>query len=378
MIMHRMKIIQVCYITPQGGGIETYVTNLLNSLPKFGFDLGLIGLNPNYDPAKSGYDYIRITNKNNRYSYLFNLCLKTYFLRRSSQAIICTHRSDDMFPFILFHKRAPKICTLHGKTLENIRIKHPKIMAKIYGLIERFTLRRMSNNRNVTIAVDETTRRFYEQSYPWLKGKIMVIPSGINLERFKPMDKTKMQKKYGFNPLDKNIMFIGRLEKEKNLDFLIRTFRLLKESEKDVHLIFVGDGRERVSLANLVNRTGLEKYVTFLGAIRHQKIPELLNCASVLILCSEYEGSPTIVKEALACAVPVVSTNVGDVAKVIRNRFVGRIVERDEKRFAEAIIEMLHLDQERVKRECIAISKEFDFDNVAGRIAEIYKKLERC
>ena len=369
------RIVQIAHIISHGG-IPTHVINLLDILPKFGAKVTLIGIYDKKNSQLSG-DYIPITNKRNPngYTYLFNLWLKAPLLKIASTDVICTHRPDDMFPFILFHRENPKVCTLHGKIFENVYIKHEKSIAKIYEIVEKFTLKRLSNHdASSIIAVDESTKRYFISKYPWLKNKIKVIPIGIDLNKFKPMDKEEMRRKYGFNAKDKIIIYIGRLEREKNLEFLIKSFALVKEHDPHTKLVFVGDGREKTHLKNLVDGLKL-KDIIFMGAMKHDKIPEVLNCADVLALTSLYESGPLVIIEVLACGVPAVTVDVGRVREFIQNKYCGRIVERDEQTFANAISEFFTIDKVKTREECTNTAKKFSFEETANKTMDVYKEV---
>ena len=353
------------------GGISPYVMNLLNALHEIEVQTTLVGVL--YDKMSDNYrfNFISIVkNPKNGYGYLFNLLLKSPFLKISNSSIIHTQRPDDMFPFVFLSRKNPKVCTLHGKALKGIDLKQPKIVAKVYGFVESFCLKHIDK----LIAVDETTKQFYERLYPWLKTKIKVIPTGIDLNKFKPMNKEEMRRKYGFDTKDKIIIYVGRLEKEKNLDLLIKSFVFAKEHKPHAKLVLVGDGREKAHLKNLVDELEL-KDVIFMGAMEYDKIPEVLNCADVFALTSLYEGSPTVIKEAIACGVPVVSTDVGDVGDVIQSDIVGKIVDSDEKLFARAIIDMFQIDRDAIKNACTGVSKNFSFEKIANRTIEVYKEV---
>src|SRR4030042_2760901 len=162
-------------------------------------------------------------------------------------------------------------------------------------------------------------------------------------------------------------MTLGRLEIEKALGFLIEVQRTTVQQIPEARLVLVGDGRDRSRLEEMAKDMGPEK-VLFLGAQRPDRIPGLLNSADVLALCSLFEGSPTTVKEALACGVPVVTTPVGDVAQIVRDGTNGRIVPKDAGEFARAIIEMLlREDVASLRRDCARGAASFGFDQVGVR-----------
>jgi glycosyltransferase involved in cell wall biosynthesis len=353
------------------GGISPYVMNLLNALHEIEVQTTLVGVLYGKMADNYQFNFIPVVkNPKNGYDYLLNLLLKSPFLKISNSSIIHTQRPDDMFPFVFLNRKNPKVCTLHGRVLETISLKQPSPVVVIYKIVESFCLKHIDK----LIAVDETTKQFYERLYPWLKNKITVIPIGIDLNKFKPMDKEEMRRKYGFDAKDKIIIYVGRLEREKNLDFLIKSFVLVKKNNPHTKLVLVGDGRERLHLKNLVDELEL-KDVIFMGAMEYDKIPEVLNCADVFALTSLYEGSPTVIKEAIACGVPVVSTDVGDVSNVIQNDVVGKIVDSDEKLFARAIMDMLQIDRDAIKNACTGVSKNFSFEKIADRTIEVYKEV---
>jgi glycosyltransferase involved in cell wall biosynthesis len=143
----------------------------------------------------------------------------------------------------------------------------------------------------------------------------------------------------------------------------------------EARLVFVGDGRDRKRLEDMA-RDLTPKEVLFMGAQEPDRMPEILNCADVLALCSLFEGSPTVVREALACGVPVVTAPVGDVAQVISSNLVGRIVPKDIDQYSRAIVEFLSKeDREGTRRECVKAASEFGFDHIGARTVKVYEDL---
>ncbi len=361
---------------PTMGGTGAYSWNLLEYLSKTGIGATLLGVcQSNSVLTNNKFTFIPVASKTSltTYEYLLRLIAKIPFMRIPVSAIIHTQRVEYMLPFVLFHRKNPRMVTLHGRILEGIRLKRRRIVRLIYGMVESFSLK----HSDIIIAVDEATREFYQQQYPQLTVKIKVIPIGIDLSKFRLLDRNGSRQKYGFKPADKVVAYVGRLEKEKNLDFLLDCFSPIVELVREAILVLVGDGRDRESLEVLVRSSGLKR-VFFMGAQEPDKIPEILNCADVLALCSFFEGSPTVVKEALACGSPVVSTNVGDVSQVIRSETTGRIVSRNKEDFVQALTDMLlKEDRERVRIECAQAAVDFGFEQVGARTVKLYEELLR-
>ena len=197
----------------------------------------------------------------------------------------------------------------------------------------------------------------------------------IDLSIFKLLERDCLRRQYGFKESDKVVMYLGRIAKEKNLGFLLRSFQFVLKSLPESELVFVGDGKDINNLQQLTQDLQLTR-VQFMGAQEPNKVPEILNCADVLVLCSISEGSPNVVKEALACGVPVVSTSVGDLPTIIVNDKIGKIVDADQEKFAQAIIEILLNNQrESTRVECASVAANFNFDKTGAKITEIFREL---
>lgn len=369
-----MRIIFVDSIDPKReaiGGKCRYVTELISKLRQQNIQTTLIGVgSEKYSDMIFNFIPILKSNKITGYKFLMHLLTSAPSLRLPKNAIIHTQRPDQMLPFSLFYRENPKICTLHGIDYTGVYYKKGVLVGSVYRMIENFVLKRTDK----IIAVNDEIKDFYLKKYPWLKDKIVVIPIGINAGQFKPIDKNQIRKKYGFDSKEKIIMFVGRLEKEKNLDLLLRVFKKMSKSVENTRLVLVGDGREREKLKNLAEQLELHN-ITFMGTVPHDNIPEVLSCADVFTLRSLYESGPIVVQEAIACGVPCVTTNVGRVKKFVVNDFVGRVVEGDEDNFVSAIIDILNTDNEKIREECCKVATNFDFEKTAKQTIEVYESL---
>lgn len=372
-----MEILIVEAIDPslsKMGGGEIYTKNLIEYLTKNGIKVTLLGVDYSRKPITNDkLTFLPVAHKTSLtgYEYFLRLMVKTPLMRIPVSTVIHAQRPEYMLPFILFHRRNPKIITLHGSILKGIRLKRIKIVRLVYKAVESLVLKYC----NLIIAVDESTKGFYQQHYTQLAEKIKVIPVGIDLSKFRLLDRDELRQKYGFKTHDKIVVYVGRLAKEKNLDFLLNCFALIEDSCPPAKLVIVGDGIEREKLELLAQSLKL-KSVKFIGVLEPDNIPEILNCADVLALCSLFEGSPTIVKEALACGVPVVSTDVGDIRKILNRESIGRIAEKNKDDFSHALLDMLlKKDREKTRIECAKTATDFSFEKVGEQIVGLYKGL---
>jgi L-malate glycosyltransferase len=359
---------------PTIGGIEAYSRNLLKYLSNSGINSILLGVS--FTNITTTIDKVRFIpiSRNRRisgYEYLFRLLIKTPFISIPESTIIYAQSPEFMLPFMFFHNKNPKLIHLHGNVLRANRAERLRIISFLYGLVESFVLK----HANLVIAADNITKEYYQQEYPWIYKKIRVIPMAIDLSVFKLLERDCLRRQYGFKESDKVVMYLGRIAKEKNLGFLLRSFQFVLKSLPESELVFVGDGKDINNLQQLTKDLQLTR-VQFMGAQEPNKVPEILNCADVLVLCSISEGSPNVVKEALACGVPVVSTSVGDLPTIIVNDKIGKIVDADEEKFAQAIIEILLNNQrESTRVECASVAANFNFDKTGAKITEIFREL---
>jgi glycosyltransferase involved in cell wall biosynthesis len=356
------------------GGTSTYVAHLMENLEKAGHKIKLISTPLNEPNEKyDRLDKIPIKIwKDTGIHFLIKLLVKTPGMKIPRDSIIQTHRPDFMFPFIIFFRKNPKVCTLHG--IPNIGIKTRKSRGtwRIYSMLERFSLKRIQQ----FIAVDERTRDFYEDLQPSLNGRIKVIPVGIDPELFRPLDKQKMREKYGFAQDEKIILYVGRFSVEKGLDLLLKSFKEVNEKDPKTKLVLLGDGLEEDKLKEMVKDLAIRN-VTFMQPAAHDVIPEIMNCADVFALSSFQEGLPTVVLEALACGKPVVATDVGDVRKVVKDGETGYLVkDRNVQEFVKGLIKVIDNVEIDYVKNCQNMANRYSWARIVDEIISVYKQLD--
>jgi glycosyltransferase involved in cell wall biosynthesis len=254
-------------------------------------------------------------------------------------------------------------------------MKHSKFYSAVYRRIEHYCLKRCGK----IIAVDNATRNEYKQHFPTISGKIYVLPTGLNLSQFRPEQKKPLRKKYHLPPDAIIILYVGRLEEEKRIELLLQTFyELTKDDEvkkRQMYLLLVGDGRFRARLEKQAADLDL-KNINFMGAKPHHTIPDLMNCGDVFVLLSKFEGSPTVIKEALACGLPVIATKVGNIPELVLPGKTGELVEinANPAEIAGKIQKVIKsLDDNTITRDaCISIVKPFSWKKIADKMVGFY------
>jgi teichuronic acid biosynthesis glycosyltransferase TuaC len=178
----------------------------------------------------------------------------------------------------------------------------------------------------------------------------LVIPNGVNIERFKPMLQTDARNRIGYISPKKLIIFISNPKRpEKNFDLARNAVKLMNKSD--------------VELMTVYN-------------VSNEEICYYLNAADVLLLTSKREGSVNVVKEAMACNCPVVSTDVGDVRLVFGDTRGCFLTTFDPEEVAEKIKAALSFGMKTRGRERIN-ALGLNSKLVADQIVEVYKRFQR-
>jgi D-inositol-3-phosphate glycosyltransferase len=171
---------------------------------------------------------------------------------------------------------------------------------------------------------------FLNEKYQVPLEKIKVIPCGVNMETFQPMDKLKARKELGLRD-GKIILFVGRIERLKGINRLIQAMPYLKDHRPTL-LIAGEDGNRQGEINNLkilAAELAVADSVFFPGLIDYSRLPFYYNAADVCVLPSYYESFGLVPLESLACGTPVITTDVGDLRNIIHEGETGFILLDD-------------------------------------------------
>jgi D-inositol-3-phosphate glycosyltransferase len=208
--------------------------------------------------------------------------------------------------------------------------------------------------------------------------KISVVPCGVDLEFFCPMDQDAARRQLGFNTDDTLALFVGRFDSMKGLDRLIEAMRYLKH-RRHLRLIVVGgDGihtPEGQTLRGLARTFGVEDSIAFIGRIEQKDLPAYYNAADVMVMPSHYESFGLVSLEALACGIPVVATPVGVMDTIIKEGQNGQLVGNgDAKLLAKAIDKVTSLSPALSVDAIRQAVQVFGWPNIASAIIKEYEE----
>lgn len=176
-----------------------------------------------------------------------------------------------------------------------------------------------------------------------------VIPTGIDLVRFRPGDRATARRSLGLAPSRHLLLYVGRLDREKSVDRIVLAFDRIAATLADARLILVGHGTESARLRRLVRAQGLEARVEFWGVRRHDRLAECYQAADLFLFASETETQGLVLAEAAACGLPAVAVSAPGCDEVVRDGETGLLTKNDPGALAEAAIGLL-VDHERRRR----------------------------
>ena len=233
------------------------------------------------------------------------------------------------------------------------------------GLIGKEIERNIASFKCPTISVSVMTANRFRTGFK--KSVTTVIPVGIDISRIRSIPPSTQES---------DIIFVGRLIKEKNGALLVRAFHSLSTPHKNIRLVIIGDGPEREVITALIHDFSLNDRVSLSGfADEHDDLIARLKSSKVFVLPSTREGFGISALEALACGIPVVT--VDHPANAIRDLITGGngfLCSLSAEDLAKTICLALQHHKE-MRNACIKSAESFDWENITSEIETFYNSV---
>ncbi|MTI31829.1 N-acetyl-alpha-D-glucosaminyl L-malate synthase BshA [Xanthovirga aplysinae] len=256
----------------------------------------------------------------------------------------------------------PVITTLHGTDITLVG------KDATYEPVVTFSI----NSSDGITAVSEDLKKDTYQHFP-IMGEIEVIPNFIDLQRFKRQKKDHFKKAICPND-EKLIVHTSNFRKVKRVGDVIRVFHNIRK-QAPVKLLMVGDGPERVNAEELCRSLGICQDIRFLGKL--DAVEEVLSVADLFIMPSEKESFGLAALEAMACEVPVISTNIGGLPELNINGVTGFACAvndlEDMTNKALYVLDNKHLPQ--FKKNALSRAREFDISAILPKYEDYYQQI---
>ncbi len=170
-----------------------------------------------------------------------------------------------------------------------------------------------------------------------LDDRVVTLHNGVNLSVFHPQK----------NPIKQwDLAFLGRLETMKSVDLFPEVLTRLREVFPELRMVITGEGSYKVKLLSELDRLGVSDLVDYLGVVETERVPELINSSRVFMYPSRKEPFGLSIIEAMACGIPVVTTNVFGPSEIITHGHDGLAVSPDNIEELVDAVQMLLSDSE--------------------------------
>jgi phosphatidylinositol alpha-mannosyltransferase len=254
--------------------------------------------------------------------------------------------------------RVPVVCTFHV---------HREQGHRVYASAA-WLLRPLARRINRRIAVSDAARRTVESHFP---GHYAIVPNGIDIDVFS----TPRPRPDVFETARRHVLYIGRLEPRKGVEFLVRAMADVQRQFPDVRLVVGGDGPDAARLKRLAGELGVD--ARFAGAIGEADLPAFFQAAD--IVCSPALGGESfgiVLLEAMASSRPVVASRIEGYEELVGQRGCARLVPPGNAAALAASLAALLTDA-GARREMVAagnaVAREYDWSAIGLRVMEIYQ-----
>lgn len=183
------------------------------------------------------------------------------------------------------------------------------------------------------------------------RERIAVVANGVDASLFHVRDEGAARAALGWTAGGRMALYCGRLEREKGVFDLLDAFARIAAAQPDLSLVLLGDGKARREAEAMARPLGAR--VRFLGARPLAEVPSWMAASTFVTLPSHNEGSPNVVREALACGRPVVATSIGGIPELVTSPRLGELVPvRDPAALGRALV--------------LASQRSFDAEHIAA------------
>ena len=192
----------------------------------------------------------------------------------------------------------------------------------------RFLLRQAQVVTATSHFLADVTRHYTDK-------EIHVVPFGVDCQVFRPPERIKTSSTV-------TLGFVKHLKVKYGAEYLIRAMSSIVDQHPQTRLLMVGSGELRSQLEDLTRQLGLTRNISFLGAIEHRQVPEILKNVDIFVMPSVREEFGVAAVEAQAMGIPVVSTRVGGIPEAVLDGETGILVEPgDSEQLAQAIVTLI-------------------------------------
>lgn len=356
-----MRVVQLV-MAPQHRGAELFALQLSRELITCGVQVKCIAL---YEPQGHPIDTTSIdwVNLNASKSKGLNLSLLKSLrdeLRVFNPDIVQANAGDTL-------KYAVLVKLIFGIRYQVVFRNASTVSSYLKSKSQRWLYSQLYRSVAQVISVSDFSRHDFVSMFPFMSGKIMTIPNGLNISQ-------SFKTHPSFDQADFNIVHVAGYTFEKNHLGLLRIFKRAMSAVPNAKLWLVGDGPLRARIEQNIAEEKLERVVV-VGAVQNPL--DYIAASAVLVLPSIVEGMPGVILEAMFCQTPVVAYGVGGIPEVVIDGKTGFVIPpNNETAFAETIVSIYNQRPvDMVKSAHAFVCTDFSSGSIANKFMDVYRAL---
>lgn len=343
---------------PFKGGIGRHIVEIINQIR----DVNIIVFSPCKNEIKKHvrlFPFTKRLGKNILFSFLLNFQINK-LIKKFNLNIVHLHCGPGGL-ILLIKPKAKLICTVHHTYYQQQKYIKGQKWKYVFYLFERITFK----NADKIISVSEDTKNVLMKKYNINPQKITVIPNGVDTKKFRIIKNIKKIKN--------SLIFVGRLEERKGIDFLTKTIPLVKKKIPNIKLFIVGKGKLKTEIEEFIKKNNIIKNIEIINYIEDEELVKLYNKCELAIVPSVFEGFGISVIEAIACGLPVVGTNSDGVRSLINTFNNNYLVDYGNINQLSKIL-IIHFQKNKPfdKTNTKKIISNFSWKNIASKTTKLY------
>lgn len=338
------------------GGIDRYLKSIISifdndEITIFGTGIhGQVIIGKKYKKEYNGkkYAFIPISDDKRRPLSIYYLINEFRYIKKfSTFDYIYIQRIEYTLPFLLSEEKKKIIQIIHGSSKYS-NIFFGRILGSIHLLMEKIAIS-IAPVTFIILNREEFGVPYYKKKYPKQADRIFYTYNPINTNVFCKKNKYECKTRTHIFVDNKIVIYVGRLEDDpKRVLKIPYICRELNNLGQKCTFLIVGDGKDKEAMRRKISELDLCSQFVFVGYIEDiNLIADYYNISDIAINISRFEGTCTSNLEAIACGIPVLSTDVGDIREVVKNKMNGIIIPNDEdnlvKNAAQALNQALQV-----------------------------------
>lgn len=361
------KILFIIWSHSLGGGAETLLTTIVNHLSVQKYEIGVIEIFHSNVKKEILNSNIRVHDAIT-YEGDAEYRKKIYYIYNKPYEMVKRYIPSNYDLYISFNYQLPSFL-LPDRT-RNIAWIHGAVFDLAKNGMEKYCQlqERAFEKSEKIISISDMTSKSIQELFSNHADKIVEVYNSVNVREIKE----KAQQPAVIKLEQQAIIYVGRLDENKNPLRMVDIFNMVFQDKRNAHLYFLGTGDLESEVKKKVRGYGLQEQVHFLGYMKNP-FP-VMKQAKVCCMTSKSEGFPMSLLESVALQVPFVSTNIGGVQTLINEGFCGSVYETDEEA-VKNIEKVLELPRDMFETECEKVIRLFDLDSYILKLESIFDEV---